>query len=628
MRVRYLLVVAVLWAGAGDLAEAEPRGGEDGSYAESRTFRLKPTRDGGFSLTCDVEVAYTFHSERSTRDRVFFVPEPFYAEVSKLRGELGGERLPGYRIGVQVPEYQDVFMTSGRVHYLEFPDDLEPGDVARYSYRESYDDVAYLPVLKVPNADHLSSYHVTIEHPDDVEVDFSFFYPRETLAPDIDRSNKKRTELRFHGLGRSDGLPYFPFDHFQAAVLVQITQGGVPVTPNATDAFGAWYRDLVGDLGGDGLAAVAAELERETPRQTVAAIHDHVRSSIRYVADERAENAIVPRPPGTVLANGYGDCKDRAFLVAALARELGLDVDVVLVSTGPVPEFEGTHVGLYDHVISRFEDGEGTVFFDPTHRYVPFGALPESDVDASALAIGASGSWKGRVPAPPSGALVEIAVTGSLAAPAEARAEVTVRGGFAAELHRLQAEGTDLEMENFLSVAATEPLRKLSLDHFIPLDVGPDAATFSAVADLSDFVVASPTRRYVPHTPFRTVDPDVMERAEDDYALYFSGRPHLRLTLDLETPDFAAAEERVEVGGSGPLHFEAALSAPEAGRTRIEYAFHHRAKRLSGDSKAQYLAAAGQYLDARRGMFILRPLEDAPAEDAPAEDADLDSGRP
>ena len=90
MRVQYVLMIVVLWAGLAGGAGAEAITGEDGSYAESRTFKLKPTRDGGFSLLCDVEIAYTFRSERSTRDRVFFVPEPFYAEVSKLRGEVSG----------------------------------------------------------------------------------------------------------------------------------------------------------------------------------------------------------------------------------------------------------------------------------------------------------------------------------------------------------------------------------------------------------------------------------------------------------------------------------------------------------------------------------------------------------
>ena len=559
MRLRYLFVVLFVGVWGGREAEAaHPTGEPDGSYQESRTFRLTPSREGGFSLACDVEVAYTFRSERSTRARVFYVPEPFYAEVSELRGEFRDRRLDRDRIGVEVPEFEDVFMASGRMQVLTFPEGARPGDVARYSYRESYTDVAYMPLLYVPNADHVSSYEVAVEHPSDVEVSFSFFFPREELAPEVDRSDPRRTVLRFRDLHGGNDLPYFPFNGFQAAVLVEVTQAGAPVTPTPADAFSAWYRTLVGDLGQADLAALAATLEGETPRETVAAIHDYVRSSIRYVADERAENAIVPRAPGTVLANGYGDCKDRAFLVAALARELGVEVGVALVSTDPVPEFEGTHVGLYNHVISVFEDEDGRVYFDPTHRHVPFGTLPESDVDAPAFVLGDTAGEKLRVPAPEAVPLLDIVVTGSLDAPEAARAEVTVRGDYAAELYRIHAEETALDVENFLSVSATQPLHKLSIDHFIPLDVSAHEATFSADADLSAFVVASPTRRYVPHTPFRTVDPAVMKRADDDHALYFWDRPYLRLTLDLEpTPDLLA--ERAAARRPGQLFVGFAL---------------------------------------------------------------------
>jgi len=628
MRVKYLFFVLLLWGFGVGIAEAATREGEpDASYRESRTFRIEPSRDGGFSLESDVEIGYTYRSERSTQNRVFFVPEPFYAEVSKLRGEFRDRRLDGDRIGVEVPEFQDIFMTSGRVHVLEFPEDAQPGDVARYSYRESYRDVAYMPLLYVPNADHVVSYEVVIEHPDDVEVDFSFFFPREELTPEIDRLKRDRTVLRFRDLHGGDELPYFPFNGFQAAVLVQATHDGTPITPTPAAAFSTWYRTLVGDLDMADLAALAATLEKESPRETVAAIHDYVRSSIRYVADERDENAIIPRDPGTVISNGYGDCKDRAFLVTALARELGIDVSVVLVSTEPTPVFEGTHVALYNHVISVFEDEAGRVFFDPTHRHVPFGALPESDVDAPALVIGEGTGELLRVPAPETEPLLDIVVTGSLDAPEAARAEVTVRGDYAAELYRIHAEERAIDVENFLSISATEPLHKLSLDHFLPVAIDPHEATFAADADLSGFVVASPTRRYVPHTPFRTVDPVVMERAEDDHALHFWDRPYLRLALDLETPGFAAADEALAVGEDGPLAFEASMTSPEAARTRIEYVLRQSAKRLHGEAKAQYLDAAKQYLDARRGMFILRPVDDAEAENVDVDTATTE-GRP
>ena len=606
MRIPYLFALLIVTTLGASLATA---GGAESSYEERRTFELEE-KGGAFSLVCDVEVALTYQSERATRERLFFVPESFYAEVTNLKGELGGRRLKREQIGVEVPEFEDVFMTGGRVHYLEFPSDIQPGDVARYSYQEVYRDAVYAPILYVPNTDHVGVYEVAVEHPDDVEVEFSFFYPRSTLVPAIDRSKRGRTVLRFSDLHEDDALAFSPFNGFHAAVLMHLTQNGTAINPTSEEQFATWYRERVGSLAETDVAGLAASLERETPRETVAAIHDYVRSSIRYVADERSENAIIPRAPGTVLANGYGDCKDRAFLVAALARALDIEVDVVLLSTDPVPEFEHTHVGLYNHVIAAYDDGEETVFFDPTHRYVPFGDLPETDAWASALILRAEPV---RLLIPPADRLplVDIAIVGDVDEPDLAQAHVTVRGDYLAEFARLQAEGSALDIENFLSIVTTERLHKIGLDHFALKEEGDRSATFTAVADLSGFIVASPTRRYVPKTPFRVVDAEVMERAEDAYALYFGDRPHFRLTLELEAAGFSASEDSLRIGEQLespdlPFAYDARLVGNAEGPVRIEYVFRQGVKRAEGEAKRRYLGAARDYLQARSDMFIFR----------------------
>lgn len=605
MRTPYLLALLIVAMLAASTAAANP----ESSYSERRTFRLEVESTGAFSLVCDVEIAFTYGSERSTRERLFFVPEPFYAEVTKLKGDLSGQRLGRDQIGVEVPEYQDVFMTGGRVHYLEFPADIEVGDVARYSYREVYRDAAYLPILYVPNPEHVREYEVVIEHPDGVEAEFSFFYPRTPLAPRVDRSDRKRTVLTFEDLGQETALAFSPFNGFQAALLIHLSQNGEAVNPATEQQFAAWYRGRIGALDGAGIADLAGSLEREAPRETVAAIHDHVRSSIRYVADERGENAIVPRAPGTVLANGYGDCKDRAFLVAALAEAVGIKVDVVLLSTEPVPAFDHAHVGLYNHVIAAYHDGEETVFFDPTHRYVPFGDLPESDAWASALILG---DEPVRLQIPPADRLplVDIEIKGGLAELGRAQARVTVRGDYLAEFARLRAEGSPLDIENFLSIVTTERLHKIALDGFSLSDESSREATFTAVADLADFVVSSPTRRYVPKTPFRTVDAEVMERADDAYALYFGDRPHFRLALELGTDGFTAVDDSLRIGEApgnrAALAYDARLRGSTEGPVRIEYVFRQGTKHAEGEVKRRYLDAAREYLQARTDMFIFR----------------------
>ena len=617
--VRGRLVLALFaFAALGAAAAAQ-----DVLYHEHRELTLAPDPTRGYALTERTEVRVEFVSQRSTRDGSFYVSDAFFAPVDDLRAEWNGRRLRGEHVQSFTPPSADVFLSPGSVWALSAPETPEPGDVMSYTYRRAYVDLAYAPLLRVPSVDRVESYKVTVRHPDDVTVGFEVYAPRAAAAHRVDRPRPGETTLTFERLDALDVLPLFPHNGEHATVMLTIADAaGTPVLPTRPDDFAVWYRTLTRRAAPDtlapALATLAEDLRRETDVETVAAIHDHVRGAIRYVADERDEGAFVPRAPDLVHARGYGDCKDRAFLVAALARELGLEVDVVLLSTEPVAEFDAAHFALYNHVIAAFETEEGeTVYFDPTHRYVPFGALPEGDVDAQALRIGPDGAERVRIAAPDMGPTFDVEITASLDAPDEGVALVTVRGSLLGAVEEARASGARLDVENILSGATGRLLYKIRLDRFVPVSTEASEATFSAVADLSEFVVASPTRRYLPHTPFRSIPSEVAERSDDAVAVYTDWRPDARLVLDLDTGSRAAAPQTVHLGeADGAVSFSADLALVD-GRTVVDYRFRQRARRFEGADREAYLALARSYLDARPDMFIFRPVSEEAAAETP-----------
>lgn len=589
---------------------APARAGEpDRALDESHHFTLRAS-GGGYVLDEEVEVIYALLTERATRVREYSVYAPFFAPVEDLRASLGRDRLRGDDIREAVPVWEDVFLSGGRYHVVTLPRAPAVGETLTYSYRSRYSDVAYAPLLYVPAGDRLARYEVVVEHPDDVTVDFGFFFPRSPVPYAVATPARGRTVLTFGNLDALADLPLFAFNGLHAVVQLRFTgPGGAPVNPVTATDFAAWYGRLArAGAGGSGaLAALAQSLRRETPEATVAALHDHVRGTIRYVADERGEHAFVPRAPEVVLQRTYGDCKDRAFLVAALAAQLGLRVDVVLVSTEPEAAFEGgTHVGLFNHVINAFDAGDGRrVYFDPTHPYVPYGDLPEGDVEGQALLLGAGGAELLRVPAPDGPPALDVTVRAALDG-SEGEAEVTLRGGFLAAYRHAQDKGAGLDVENVLSNLTSGYLHKLRLHDFAPAADSGAAVTFRATADLSEFVVASPTRRYLPQTPFRTVPAEAVERAADAFPLHLGERPHLRLVLDLDPGTWEVEPGAFGLGDdTGPAAFSADLALAE-GRARVTYRFRQRRKRLAGDARDAYLGFARGYLDARRNMFIFR----------------------
>ena len=66
-------------------------------------------------------------------------------------------------------------------------------------------------------------------------------------------------------------------------------------------------------------------------RRIVAILHQRV----RYTGVEFGESRLVPQFPSETLKRGYGDCKDKAALLAAMLRTAGVSASLALLSSGP-----------------------------------------------------------------------------------------------------------------------------------------------------------------------------------------------------------------------------------------------------------------------------------------------------
>ena len=597
------------------LSAPSAAGPPDFDYVESHVFTFEPDRSG-YRLSEDVAVRVRYLTPRSTDLRAFPVGEAFFAPVDRLTATLDGKRLGRSEVYDQAVEWEDVFLSGGRVHWVAPEAAPSVGQELAYTYRRVYDDPAYLPVLSVPNLDRVDRYEVVVQHPAGVEVEPVVFAPRDT--PYVVDRTATETRVTFSGLGSVTDVPYFAHNAEHASVLLRVRDASGPLTPTSPDDFAAWYRALVAEASGPGgshLEGLAATLERDTPAETVAAIHDHVRTSIRYIADERGAGAFVPRVPDLVLSNRYGDCKDRAFLVRELARQLGLEVDVVLISTEPEPDVEEVSVGLFNHVINAFsEPGGDRVYFDPTHPYLAYGDLPDSDVDGQALVLGAEGAERVRVPAQDDGPALELHVGAlDLDAPGESVVHVTVRGDLLGLLRGVEAREGEQEEGNALSSVVGDLVNKMRLMRFVRLSDSPRERTYSAIADLSQFVIASPTKRYLPLTPFRAVPSEIEARAGDALPIQLAVRPNVRLVLETARGGWAPDAVDVAWGAAeGPARYRVS-AAPGDDGARVTYEFGQRTRHLAGEDRAAYVDLATTYLDAKRQVITFRsPSDSAP----------------
>ena len=178
-----------------------------------------------------------------------------------------------------------------------------------------------------------------------------------------------------------------------------------------------------------------------------------VQDDVRYLGLELGPHSHQPHPPAQTLERRFGDCKDKAALLVALLRRLGVKAWPALVSTTARQGLDERLPALFafDHVIVALQAGRTLQFVDATaseqggrvrgRRPPPY---------ARALVVDAATRGLTEMPyAPPTAPTVEVAETYALPEwNAAARLDVvtTYREEEADDMRQDQARSTRAEM--------------------------------------------------------------------------------------------------------------------------------------------------------------------------------------
>ena len=117
--------------------------------------------------------------------------------------------------------------------------------------------------------------------------------------------------------------------------------------------------------------AEAIRAQAGTPADQLRLALDFVQTQIRYFGTEIGEYSHQPTPPAKVLAQRFGDCKDKVTLLVALLHQLGIDSQAALVSTyfmDTVADMQPSPL-VFNHVIARVLLDGKTYWLDGTRAY-------------------------------------------------------------------------------------------------------------------------------------------------------------------------------------------------------------------------------------------------------------------
>lgn len=552
-----------------------------------------------------------FMSERSTKKDEIKIPESYFAPISDISATINEEPISDYFISYEYIQSEDSFIGNTKYNTIRFPNDLDKGDILTYSFKNQYASLVFLPIHYIPNLDYVNSYKIVLNHPKDLYIDFNIEFTKNNINYTIDRGKKRRTIIKFGRIPQYRKLEGFPFNNFHASVLIKILNGKNNLNGITPSDFTKWYNkklSAIQALDHSLIGKLNNEIKKQlTDYNKLKLIYDYVRTNIRYIAEHKKYHSIIPHAPSQVLKKKYGDCKDRAFLVKAIANMHGIPVDLALISTEPkIYHYGLNHVSLYNHMICYYKHKGKTILFDPTDKYGSFNTLRESCIESKILVLNKTKPRLIRIKNSKVSDFISINITADLDKPDMAKAIITLKSDYYKLVCMAKDNLTGVDLENFLTLLINSIFYKISFDYFKFKSLSDDEIQFTAEADISKFIISSKSKKYIPITPFRTIHNNILDRKNDNLPIYFDTRANYSLTINLNSNKYKSPNKRYRLGSDKIISMYSSIKNMNSGFC-FKYNFK-RVKKIINKQRELFLEFSEDYIKGKTKMFILKRI--------------------
>jgi len=302
----------------------------------------------------------------------------------------------------------------------------EPGNIVGFEYEVEESPIVLQDSWAFQAADPVKDAKYTLQLPAGWEYIAVWRNHPEVKPTQAGNNQWQWTLSDVKGIRAEDQMPPWPGVAGEMIVTF-FPPGGAAKDRNFKDwhEMGIWYtalaqgrRDTTPEMKQKvaSLTATAA-----TPIEKMAALAKFVQQDIRYVAIELGIGGIQPHAAGEVFQHHYGDCKDKATLMGAMLKEIGVDSYYVIINSerGSVDATTPAQISAFDHAITAVKLPEGVnesgleaavrhpklgriLFFDPTDELTPFGQLSGVLQGNYGLLVGPEGGELYQLPVLPS----------------------------------------------------------------------------------------------------------------------------------------------------------------------------------------------------------------------------------
>jgi hypothetical protein len=167
------------------------------------------------------------------------------------------------------------------------------------------------------------------------------------------------------------------------------------------DKLYSYYKGFVKDLNqkeDPALKEITLKLTegKTTDEEKIKSIFYWVKNNIKYIAFENGYEGFIPREASLIYERKFGDCKDMASIITAMAKYAGVqNVYIAWIGTREIP-YSYTEMptpAVDNHMIATFKKGNEYIFLDATDTETLYG-IPTSFIQGKEALIGEDDTYK------------------------------------------------------------------------------------------------------------------------------------------------------------------------------------------------------------------------------------------
>jgi hypothetical protein len=370
-----------------------------------RQVELTVTPDG--KMRQRVRGAFRILRREGQRRAVLQLPQSTWSKVQEMHGwtipASGKDGKVGKDLEVRSSDAIEVSATNVqggelisdvRIKLLQIPN-AEPGATVGFEYEISLNPLEMADTFNFQQTIPVREATYTLKLPPGWNMQAAWVNHATVETVPVGPQQWRWTLKDIPAVPVEAGMP--AWESVAGHLVLAVSPPGKTSPLSTWTGIGSWFLDLSRDrrvASTDIRSSVAALIAGKTSElQKMRTLGAFVQREVRYVAITLGIGGYQPHAATEVFVNRYGDCKDKATLLAVMLAEAGIDSVPVIVNAdrSEVRTDTPPRVSAFNHVIlairlprdlqdssllATFElDGTRWLIFDPTDELTPFGRI-------------------------------------------------------------------------------------------------------------------------------------------------------------------------------------------------------------------------------------------------------------